>query len=85
MKHRVKNVIPVFETQIDVKIVEENGSFYIYMDDEFIKEVIRDEHVSLWYFDKKGCNPFDFFITDIIDNKFKMRKTLTELLHRVNP
>lgn len=85
MKQRVKNVIPVFETQIDVTIVEEDGSFFIYMDSEFIEEVMRRGRVSMWYFDKKGCNPFDFSQLDIVDNKFKIsKKTIDHEKYPVN-
>ena len=35
MTQRVKNVIPIFETQIDIRIVEEDGSYFIVMEIEY--------------------------------------------------
>jgi hypothetical protein len=75
MKQRVKDVIPIFETQVDITIVEEKGSYYIYMDHEFIEEVNNRGHITMWHFDKKGCHSFDFSTVDLVEEKkFKISK-----------
>jgi hypothetical protein len=85
MTQRVKGVIPVFETQINVTIAEEDGSFFIYMDSEFIEEVKRSGNVSLWYFNKKGCDPFVFSIVDLVNEKFKIsKKTIDHEKYPIN-
>ena len=85
MTQRVKNVIPVFETLIDITIVEEEGSYFIYMDHEFIEEVNQRGILTMWYFDRKGCHSFDFSRTNIIDNKFKIsKKTIDHETYPIN-
>ena len=85
MTQRVKNVIPVFETQIDIKIVEEEGSYYIYMNDEFVEDVKRSGKASMWYFKGRSCTPFELLKKNLEGNRFEISKrTINRKKYPVN-
>ncbi|MFW3145596.1 MAG: hypothetical protein ACMUIE_02145 [Thermoplasmatota archaeon] len=85
MTQRVKNVIPIFETQIDIRIVEEDGSYFIYMTDEVIEEVKRNGKVSFWHFEERTCTPFELLKKNLIGNKFEIsKKTIVHKKYPIN-
>lgn len=85
MSQKVKNVIPVFETQIDITIVEEEGSYYIYMNDEFVEDVKRFGKVSMWHFEGRTCTPFELSKKNLEGNRFEIsKKTIHKQKYPVN-
>jgi hypothetical protein len=85
MTQRVNNVIPVFETQIDIKIVEEDGSYFIYMNHEFIEDVRRYGKVSMWYFEGTTCTPFELSKKNLTGDRFKIpKKTINQKKYPIN-
>lgn len=78
MKQKMKNVMPVFETQVDITIVEENGSYFFSLDHELIEEVNHRGKLTMWYFIEKVCHSFDISKADLVDNKYKISKRTVE-------
>ena len=70
MRQKVKNVMPVFETQVDITVVEEDGSYFFYMDHEIIEEVNIRGKITMWYFIENVCHSFDISKSDLVGNNY---------------
>ena len=78
MRQKVKDVMPVFETQVDITVVEEDGSYFFYMDHEIIEEVNIRGKITMWYFIENVCHSFDISKSDLVGNKYKISKKTVE-------